>query len=335
MNQTVTSQPVDAPTAGSQSRFNWWRFLGRYGAILVLIAMIVVFTILRPHSFATSSNFINILNQSALTAVISMGLTFPLVAGEFDLSIGYQASFAGVLCVGLMEKSGASIPEAIVLVILAGSIIGLANGLIVTRVGVNALITTLGVGTIVVGLNYAYTGGVPVSLANPEAFIKLTFTKWLGIPTPVYFMAVIAIILWTLLNRTVTGQSMQAVGGNPEAARLSGIRVDRIRVITFVIAAVCAAITGILLASSTGSAAVDAGDSYLLNAFAATFFGSAVLRDGQFHIVGTLIGVLTVSIGFNAMAILGLNTYWQYLFQGGLLIFAVGVGTIARRQAER
>ena len=103
----------------------------------------------------------------------------------------------------------------------------------------------------------------------------------------------------------------------------------------FGIAGVCAGVSGILLTSLTGSGAVDGGDSYLLSAFAASFFGSAVLRDGQFHIVGTMLGVLTVSVGFNAMAILGLNTYYQYLFQGALLIFAVGVGTLARRRVAR
>ena len=314
---------------------DWWRIVGRYGAIFVLISMIVVFTILEPSSFATRNNFINVLNQSALTAIIAMGLTFPLVAGEFDLSVGYQASFAGVLVAGLMERSGLSMPAAIIVVLVAGAVIGLANGVIVTRFGVNALVATLGVGTIVVGLNYAYTNGLPQTLADPQSFINLTFNKLMGIPYPVYVMAVVACILWFLLNRTATGQSMQAVGGNAEAARLSGIRVNRIRVLTFVIAAVCAAITGVLLASRTGSGAVDGGDGYLLSAFAATFFGSAVFRDGQFHIIGTLIGVLTVTVGFNAMAILGLETFYQFLFQGTLLILAVGVGTIARRQALR
>ena len=331
MTQTLAGGEVDSER---HHEFDAWRAVGRYGAILVFVLMVVVFAILEPHSFATRSNAVNVLNQSALTAIIAMGLTFPLVAGEFDLSVGYQASFAGVMAVGLIQRAGLPIPLSIIVVLAMGACIGLANGFIVTRIGVNALITTLGVGTVVVGLNYAYTNGLPVSLDKPQTFINLTFKKLFGIPYPVYVMAVIAVVLWTLLNRTAVGQSMQAVGGNAEAAHLSGIRVNRIRTATFVIAAVCAAITGILLASRTGSGAVDGGDSYLLSAFAATFFGSAVLREGQFHIVGTLIGVLTVSVGFNAMAILGLQTYYQYLFQGILLILGVGVGTTARRHAR-
>lgn len=314
---------------------DWWRVLGRYGAVFVLVAMILAFVIIEPDTFATTSNLIQVLNQSALTAIVSMGLTFVLAAGDFDLSVGYATSFCGVLVAGFIQRNGLPIPAAIVLVLAAGAMIGLANGLIVTRVGVNPLIATLGVGTIVVGINYAYTGGDPVVINNPMAFIALTFDKLLGLPYPVYVMFVLAILLWTVLNRTFLGQSIQAVGGNAVAARLSGIRVDRVRVTAFVIAGVCAGVTGILLTSLTGSGAVDGGDSYLLSAFAACFFGSAVLRDGQFHIVGTLLGVLTVSVAFNAMAILGLNTYYEYLFQGALLIFAVGVGTLARRRAAR
>jgi ribose transport system permease protein len=314
---------------------DWWRVLGRYGAILVLVAMILAFVIIEPGTFATTSNFIQILNQSALTAIVSMGLTFVLAAGDFDLSIGYATSFCGVLVAGFIQRDGLPIPAAIVLVLAVGAMIGLANGLIVTRIGVNPLITTLGVGTIVVGINYAYTGGDPVVINNATSFIALTFNKLLGLPYPVYIMFAVAVLLWTVLNRTVLGQSIQAVGGNAVAARLSGIRVDRVRITAFVIAGVCAGVTGVLLTSLTGSGAVDGGDSYLLSAFAASFFGSAVLRDGKFHIVGTLLGVLTVSVGFNAMALLGLNTYYQYLFQGALLIFAVGVGTLARRRAAR
>jgi ribose transport system permease protein len=318
-----------------QAEIDPWRVLGRYGAVFVLIGMIGVFVIIEPGTFATTSNFVQILNQSALTAIVSMGLTFVLAAGDFDLSVGYATSFGGVLVAGFIQRDGLPIPAAVVLVLAAGAMIGLANGLIVTRVGVNPLIATLGVGTIVVGLNYAYTGGDPIVISNPMSFIALTFDKFLGLPYPVYVMFVVAILLWTVLNRTSLGQSIQAVGGNAEAARLSGIRVDRVRVTAFVIAGVCAGVTGVLLTSLTGSGAVDGGDSYLLSAFAASFFGSAVLRDGQFHVVGTLLGVLTVSVGFNAMAILGLNTYYQYLFQGALLIFAVGIGTLARRRAAR
>jgi len=314
----------------------WDRFkviVGRYGALVVLAGMIVVFSSLEPDSFATKSNLINVLNQSALTAIFAMGLTFPLLAGEFDLSVGYGASLCGVIACKLMLSSGWSIPAAFAAAVVSGILIGMVNGLIVTKIGVSALVATLGIGTVLVGINYAVAAGTPVPVPDTEAFVNLTLGSFLGLPYPVYAMAVFAIVLWILLNKTSVGHAMQAVGGNPVAARLSGIRVDRTRILVFVIAGGCAAVTGVLLAARTGSAAVDGGDGYLLSGYAAAFFGSAVLREGQFHVVGTLLGVLTISIGFNGIAITGAPTYFQYLFQGGLLILAVGAGTIARKRA--
>jgi len=295
--------------------------------------MVMVVAALEPDTFPTTGNLVNILNQSALTAIIAMGLTFPLVAGEFDLSIGYVGSLAGVIGCELILRAGVGIAAALTAAVAVGAVVGLVNGLIVTRIGVNALVATLGVGTVAVGINFAIAGGLPVTLDDPGPFVALTLGTLLGVPYPVYAMAAIAIALWVLLNRTVLGQSMQAVGGNRVAAELSGVRVDRVRVVVFIVAGICAAITGVLLASRIGSAATDGADGYLLSAFAACFFGSAVLRDGQFHVVGTIVGVLTVAVGFNAIALIGLGTHWQYLFQGSLLILGVGVGTMARRRS--
>ncbi len=329
---TATIDPT-AVVAARPASARVWRWFGRYGALLVLAILVVGTSILEPTTFATYDNFINILNQSALSAIIAMGLTFALVTGEFDLSIGNVASLSGVICLSTMVDKDISIPVALVLAVVIGALVGLLNGLVVTLMNVNALVATLGIGTVAVGVNYAVAGGTPVGLPDPGGFIQLTLGRFLGIPYPVFMMLGLAAILWLVLNRTVLGQSMQAVGGNPVAAQLSGIRVERVRVFAFVICGICAGLTGILLASRTGSAAVSGGDSYLLAAFAAAFFGSAVLRDGEFHVIGTLVGVITVSVGFNAIALIGLETYWQYLFQGLLLILGVGVGSLARRRA--
>lgn len=330
---TATTVDPIAITAARPASARVWRWFGRFGALLVLAILVIGTSILEPATFATYDNFVNILNQSALSAIIAMGLTFALVTGEFDLSIGNVASLSGVVCLSTMVDKGISIPVALLLAVVIGAVVGLINGLVVTLMNVNALVATLGVGTVAVGVNYAVAGGTPVGLPDPAAFIELTLGRFLGIPYPVYMMLGLAAVLWFILNRTVLGQSMQAVGGNSIAARLSGIRVERVRVFAFVICGVCAGMTGILLASRTGSAAVSGGDSYLLAAFAAAFFGSAVLRDGEFHVLGTLVGVITVSVGFNAIALIGLETYWQYLFQGLLLILGVGVGSLARRRA--
>lgn len=307
--------------------------LAKYGTIVGLLAMIGVFSALAPAAFPTLSNGINVLNQAALALIIAGGLTVAVIVGELDLSIGFAASFEGVLVTGLMARGVAPV-LAIPAVLACGALLGLVNGLIVTKVGVNSVIATLGTGTIVVGLNFAYSSGAPIANGVPDSFLDIALGRLWGIPHDVLIMAAIIVLLWVLVERTSIGQSIQAVGGNPVAARFSGIRVDRVKIIGFVVAGVCAAVTGILLASSLGSGTTSAADSYLLTAFAAVFLGSATLRDGEFHIVGTLFGGLIIAIGFNGLAIFGAPTFYQYVFQGAILILAVGLSSLGRRYAN-
>ena len=296
--------------------------------------MIVVFSIAAPTYFFTFSNFVNILNQSSLTGIIAGGLTVAIIVGELDLSIGFSASFAGVLVTGLMVYQKLSVPAAIGVVLLIGIVLGVVNGLIVAKLRVNSVIATLGTGSIIVGINYAYSTGTPIASGVPDAFLNIALGTFFGIPNNILIMAVVLICLWLLINRTELGQRIQAVGGNIEAARLSGIRVDRVKIFAFIVSAVCAAITGILLSSLIGSGTTTAADAYLLNAFAAVFLGSATLKDGEFHIPGTLVGVLIIGIGFNGLAIFGAPTFYQYLFQGAILIAAVALSTVARRYSK-
>jgi ribose transport system permease protein len=312
-----------------------WAFVGKYGTVMVLLGMIVAFSLAEPKSFPTISNLRGVLSQVALTAIIAGGMTFPLVVGEFDLSIGYQASLAGVIVVGLQVNQHLPIWAAIAAVLMLGATIGAVNGALVTKLGVNALIATLGTGTVLIGLTYGYTSGIPVALPPNSAFSDIALgSAILGIPNVILIAGAVSIVLWIILNRTDMGQRMQAVGGNREAARLSGVRVDRYRTLAFMIAGVCAAITGILLASRIGSGQVTAGDGYLLDSFAACFLGSAALRDGVFHIVGTLIGVLVVGVGYNGLAILGVPVFFQFVFKGVLLVTAVALSTVARRYSR-
>lgn len=340
MTSTVTEAPSPdlVATRSSEVRARIWAVAAKYGTVVVLLGMVLLFSVAMPTVFLSTTNFVNVLAQMSLTAIIAGGVTLVLVVGEFDMSIGYNASLAGILAVGLMHNQGLSEPVAIVTVLIAGSLIGLVNGLLVTKLGVNALIATLGSGTMLVGLNYFYANGVPIALGpnQTEAFTHISLGRdLLGIPNPIIYMVVIMVALWVILNKTDLGQHMQAVGGNREAATLSGISVDRTKIAAFIIAGLCAAITGVLLASRIGNGYVSAGDAYLLSSFAAVFLGSAALRDGQFHIIGTFLGVLTVGVGFNGLALAGTPTFIQFLFQGGLLVAAVALNTVGRRQGRR
>ncbi|MGO2932413.1 ABC transporter permease [Microbacterium sp.] len=308
--------------------------VSRYGTLIGLALMIIAFTIRAPTTFLTLPNFLNILNQSSLTAIIAAGLTMALVVGEFDLSIGYVASFSGLLVVGFIARDGVPVLLAVPLILLVGGAIGTTSGFLVTKVRINAVIATLGIGTILVGVGFAYSA-FPIAAGVPTEFTQIALGRLLfGIPNPIFIMLVVLAILWVVLNKTELGMKMQAVGGNTEAARLSGIRVDRVKIIAFATAGVCAAMTGTLLSATLGSGTLAAADGYLLDAFAAVFLGSATLRDGEFHILGTLVGVLIIAVGFNGLSIFGAPTWFQPIFKGAILVLAVGLSTLARRYAK-
>lgn len=330
----TASSPSPPSSPGMPRHKTALAFMARYGTIVGLLLMIGVFSMLSPDAFPSLGNGLNVLNQASRAAIIAGGLTIAVIVGELDLSIGFAASMEGVLVTGLIVHAGLPIPVAILLVLAVGAFIGLINGLIVTKARVNSVIATLGMGTIIVGLNFAYSSGVPIVAGVPEAFLEISLGRTWGIPNNVYVMAAVLLFLWVLVERTSIGQAIQAVGGNPAAARLSGINVDGIKILGFVISGVCAALTGILLASSLGSGTTSAADSYLLTAFAAVFLGSATLRDGEFHVFGTFIGVLIIAVGFNGLAIFGAPTFYQFLFQGVILIVAVGLSSLGRVLSE-
>jgi ribose transport system permease protein len=338
MTDTSTTTPAapastTGPSRSSSAAHTGLMLLSRYGTLVGLAVMIVIFTVRAPSVFFNVTNFTNILQQGSLTAIIAAGLTMTRVVGEFDLSIGYAASFAGVLVVGFMALQGLPETVAILLMLLVGMTIGTANGVLVTKVRINAVIATLGVGTILVGLSFAYSP-FPIVVGIPPAYSDLALARpILGIPNSIIVMVVVLAILWVILNKTNLGYKMQAVGGNIEAARLSGVNVDRVKIFAFATAGTCAALTGILLSSLLGSGTSAAADGYLLDAFAAVFLGSATLRDGEFHILGTFVGVLIIAIGFNGLSIFGAPSWAQQVFNGGILIFAVGLSTLSRRFA--
>ena len=314
----------------------WLTVFARYATIIGLLAMIMAFSVLSPKAFPSFANFTNVLNQTSLVMILAGGLTLAVIVGELDLSVGFGASLHGILVTGLIVHDKIPIPVAILIVVAAGALIGLVNGFIVTKMRVNSVIATLGTGTIITGLAFAYSAGVPIVAGVPEGFLQLSLGRWLwGIPNNIVVMAAVLGALWVLVEKTALGQEIQAVGGNASAARLAGINVDRVKILGFVIAGMCSALTGILLASRLGSGTASAADSYLLTAFAAVFLGSATLRDGEFHVFGTFIGALIIAVGFNGLNIFGAPTFSQYVFQGAILIVAVGLSSLGRMLAEK
>jgi ribose transport system permease protein len=310
-------------------------FIARYGTLILLAGMIAFFGFKAHQFFLTISNFENVFNAASLVAIIGVGLTLTLVVGEFDLSVGFASSFAGVVVVCFMSYYSIPLIPALILVLLCGVGIGILNGLLVTKVGINAVIATLGVGTILTGLEFLFAP-IPIVKGIPANFTQIALGRaFLTVPNPVWIMCFVLLVLWIILNKTDLGMKMQAVGGNIEAARLAGIRVDRVKLFAFAAAGACAALTGFLLSSTIGSGTISAGDGYLLEAFAAVFLGSATLRNGEFHIFGTLVGVLIICVGFNGLSIINAPSSAQPIFEGLSLVLAVGISTVSQRYAAR
>jgi len=296
---------------------------GRFGTLIGLFLLVAVFTTLKPAIFPTPRNFLNILNQISLLGICSTGLTICLVMNEFDLSIGAIATLGAVLTAGFLPNMNPALAVPIVLVICAG--IGLVNGLVITTLGVSSFMATLGSMTILTGFSYWYTSGSGSILYSgiPKGFLIIGKGTFLHIPYLVFFMIGVLVLLHLFLNHTSTGRHMYAVGGNPEAARFGGIPIRKLKVLGFMTSGFLAGLTGVLLVARLGLAEPTIGDRFLFDAFTAVFLGAASIKIGQFHIIGTLIGVLIMGTLFNGFTLLDVPYHLQLVAQGAILIAAV------------
>jgi len=316
-------------TAKAALPFNLMGFLSRYGTILSLAILIVVFSIGRPDVFPTVRNMFNVLNQVSILGIIAIGLTVCMVVGLFDLSIGAMATFGGYFGARFLAEIGSDsalvVAGVMILVLVLAMLIGMLNGALIARLGISPIVETLAMSFIVTGLILGISGSRTV---NPSE-ITLTF-QWIGqgrimgIPNPVLIMAATAAVLWLFLEQTQSGRNMYALGGNKEAARLSGISFTKYALMGMAIAAACAALGGMVAGANLGSGRPQGvGETYLLNAFVAVFIGASTLKPGKFHIVGTVVGVLLIGVINNGLSTLGVPTFWQYIVQGTILILAL------------
>ena len=314
------------------SRTEIFIFLGKYGTIIILGAMIVCFSILLP-AFRSSQNLLNVLGQTAILSIFAAGMTCCLKMGDFDLSIGATATITSIVVANLLV-SGYGIPLAIIAGLLAGAAVGVLNGILVAYVGLNALVCTLASGSVVAGLALGITQGVSI-WDLPVAFEFIGRGELFGIPNRFIIMILLLIVLWFFHAYTPTGRRMEAIGGNAEASKLSGINVDRNRFLGFLLSAVCAAIAGIVLSSAVMSANATMGMPYMLDAFGACFIGASTVRIGQFHIWGTFVGVLIVVVAINGLIIMMVPGYLTEMIRGMILLLAIFMsGTVGKIMAR-
>jgi ribose transport system permease protein len=300
----------------------------RYGTVGAAILIFAVFA-LASDRFISAANISNILVQISVLMVISSGLTVAVASGEFDLSVGQVAGLSGVLVAGLMVWSGLPIALAIVLAVLAGIVIGVVNGLLVTRLRIPSLIATLAMGPVALGLNYAYDGGDSIYASFPPAFYVIATGQVFGVvPVPIIIAIVVVVAFYILVNRTRLGRAVVATGANLQAARLSGIDVNRSRMLALILSAFGAAMGGVMLTARLGTGQPGAGDSYLLDSLTAVFLGMTAFKPGRATVQGTLVGVIIIGMLDNGLNLLGAPFYLQNEVRGVVMIAAVSLAVL-------
>ena len=289
---------------------------------LVLFSMVV--SIINPR-FLTIYNILNVLRQTSINSIIAAGMTFVILTGGIDLSVGSVLAFCGAVSASLV---GAGQPVLVVLIIalLTGSVVGLVTGIIVSRGKVQAFIATLVTMTIMRGATLVFTQGKPIDASTgraANAFAGLGGGYLLGIPVPIYIMVIVYVLAWYTLHQTRFGRYIYALGGNEEAARLSGLSTLKLKTVVYGISGFLASLGGIILTARLSSAQPTAGTGYELDAIAAVVLGGTSLAGGTGRILGTIIGALIIGILNNALNIMNVSSYYQMIAKGAVILLAV------------
>jgi ribose transport system permease protein len=327
---------VNAATSAGRTRadFNAGEFVERYALVFAWIVVIVVFSVLKPDTFFTTSNFAAILGSQAVLVVLTCALLIPLTAGDYDLSITGVLTLSQMMIGILNTEHGVPVYLAVLLALLMGVCVGLINGAFVVIFGIDSFIVTLGTGT--------FLGGVVLWISNSETFAGISSAltgpvvveRFLGIPLAFYYGLALVVVLWYFLEYTALGRRLLFVGRSRSVARLSGIRVGRMRWGALVASATIAAAAGVLYAGITGAADPVSGASFLLPAFAAAFLGATSIVPGRFNPWGSFIAVYFLVTGITGLTLFGIQSWVQDMFYGGALVLAVTFSQIARRREE-
>lgn len=313
-----------------------WNFLFKYGAIFVMIAIITYFSSISS-AFFSYGNFTDILRSISIVSVLALGVTFTLVVNGFDLSVGSTMSLSTVVTASLMVWYEMPLWLVLLLPILVGVAVGLINTLLIVVIGIPDLLATLSMMYIVAGVHRTYTegysiynnmtyssGGVAPGVFT-DAFLWIGQGKFLNLPVPVWIMFILVIICYIVLNHTKYGRIFYMVGGNQEAATLSGINVNKVKMSAYIISGVFASIAGILFTARVGSGQIDAGAPLLMEAVAAVFVGYSVFGSGKPNAIGTFFGAVIIGILLNGLTIQNLPYYAFDIIKGSVLVIALAV----------
>ena len=297
------------------------------GTLIGLIIIFIVFSLLSP-VFFTAPNLINIMQQSAINAIVALGMTLVIISAGIDLSVGPVAALAAVVCASLMV-AGVSVPLAVIAALLVGALYGLFNGVLIAYAGLQPFIVTLGGLSLCRAIALIYTGGNPV-FGIPSSFRSFINGSVLGIPCPIIIAAVVAIVLYIILTKTPLGEYIFAVGGNEEAARVCGVPVAKTKIAVYVISGVLAAIAALILVGRLGAAEPTLGNLWEMNAIAAAAIGGASLMGGKGSVFGTILGAIILGSLTNGFTLLNIQSFYQLLVTGIIIIVAMLVDRATR-----
>lgn len=325
---------VTQTTRAPARRLDPVRLAERYGLILLWAIIVLIFSLLAPKTFPTVANFSTIFGTQAVLLVLALGLIISLSVGEFDLSVAATMGFATILVALLSAQDHWPLLAAIVATIAAGVAIGAVNALLVVRGGISSFVVTLGIGTLLTGLGYGMSNSETIG-GIPSGLVTAASKQFLDLPLAFYYGLALCIVLWYVFNYVPLGRHLVFVGEGREVARLSGLRVQRIRAGALITCSVIATLAGILQAGVVGAADPGGGPTFLLPAFASAFLGATAIRPGRFNAWGTFVAVYFLVTGITGLQLLGYTGWVQDVWYGASLVVAVAVARFAavRRRA--
>ncbi len=304
------------------------------GVFLALVIIIVILSILSPH-FLKFLNILNILRQISLIGIVGVGMTFCIVAGEFDLSVGSTMGLSAIVLSWLM-KAGVNPWLAFIIIITLAVCIGIVNGLLVTKIGIPSFVATLGMLGILRGLALVIAGGWPIGGFEDSGFIFLTGGRILDtFPVQVVWMIVVMIVGGIVMSKTTFGHHVYGTGDNKQAARLAGVNTDRVKITVLILTAVTSAIAAALFVGFLGSASPLTGTGIEMDAIAAVIIGGTNLFGGAGFVIGTLFGAMIMGVIRNGMILTGVSVYWQETVIGLVIIGAVAIDMLLRKSYRK
>lgn len=306
--------------------------LQQFGLPMAWLIIVAVFSAARPHTFPTLANAANILGSQAVIAVLTLGLLLPMTTGDFDLSVASNLTLSAMITAILNVNDRVPIPLAILVAVATGTAIGVLNGLLTTWLGIDPFIVTLGSGTVANGITLWISHSNTISGVSASLTGAVVGHHLFRIPLEFYFGLAVCVVVWLALEKTRSGRLLLVVGQGRMVARLSGVRVSRVRIAALAAAGGVSALAGVLYVGTSGAADPTSGTQLLLPAFAGAFLGATTIRPGRFNAWGSLIAVYFLVTGISGLQMLGADSYVQDLFYGGALVVAVGLSRLVRRR---